>query len=48
MPEYTGLLDQYEILTRAFTGWTLTEIRELSVRERANWLDRALRYSGRK
>ena len=42
------LLDHYEILTRTFTGWTLTEIKNLSVRERQNWLERAQRFNGRK
>jgi hypothetical protein len=42
--EYKTLLDEYEIISREFSGWTLSDIRSLSVRERYNWLERALRY----
>ena len=41
--DYENLLDQYEVLTRTFTGWTLQDIKQLSVRERWNWLERAKR-----
>jgi hypothetical protein len=34
-------LDSYELISRAFVGWSLKEIRELSHRERENWLQRA-------
>lgn len=32
----------WELLARAYPGWTLTEIKHLSVRERTHWLRRAL------
>jgi len=35
-------MDQYELLSRVFTGWTLSDIRALSFRERNNWLSRAV------
>jgi len=41
--DYENLLDQYEVITRTFTGWSLTEIKQLSVRERLNWLERSKR-----
>jgi antibiotic biosynthesis monooxygenase (ABM) superfamily enzyme len=44
--EYEVLLDQYEALSRAFPGWTLSDIRSLSFRERSNWLERAIKRRG--
>ena len=32
------------ILTKVFTGWSLSEIQELSYKERANWLELAREY----
>jgi hypothetical protein len=32
------------VLSKEFTGWTLTEIKELSPRERKNWLEVAKEY----
>jgi hypothetical protein len=37
-------MDSYEVLTRVFSGWTLKDIKELSRRERDNWLIRSTRY----
>jgi hypothetical protein len=31
-------------ISKVFTGWTLTEIREMSPRERTNWLEMARVY----
>jgi hypothetical protein len=31
-------------LTKSFKGWTLTEIKELTPRERQNWLEVAREY----
>lgn len=45
--DYEHLLDQYEILTRNYTGWTLADIRGLSSRERMNWISRAQRTRGK-
>lgn len=36
-------MDQYEILSRVFIGWSLSDIRDLSRRDRLNWLERAKR-----
>jgi hypothetical protein len=44
--DYEALLDQYEVLTRTFNGWTLSDIRSLSYREQANWVERSQRYKG--
>jgi len=41
--DYENLLDQYEFLTRTFTGWPLSDVKNMSVRERWNWIDRAKR-----
>jgi hypothetical protein len=38
---------QWAALTRSYAGWTLSEIKELSPRERSNWLEIAREY-GRK
>jgi hypothetical protein len=35
-------MSAWELLVRAFPGWTLTEIKELSLRERRHWVRRAL------
>lgn len=39
------LMDDYDAITTYYKGWTLTEIRELSVRERRNWLLRAIQHA---
>lgn len=44
--DYEVLLDEYELIAREFSGWTLADIRSLSYRERMNWIDRAQRYRG--
>jgi hypothetical protein len=33
------LLAEWKALTDEYKGWTLTEIKELSHRERKNWLE---------
>lgn len=35
------LLAEWSALTQIYDGWTLTEIQNLSHRERANWLELA-------
>jgi hypothetical protein len=32
-------MSEWLFLTRKFTGWTLTEIQNLSYRERKNWVE---------
>jgi len=32
-------MDHWKTLTKAFRGWTLTEIQLLTPRERENWLE---------
>lgn len=39
--EYDLLLKAWLLITQAFPGWTLTEIKELTPRERINWLEMA-------
>jgi hypothetical protein len=41
--DYATLLDHYEILIRSLPGLTFSDIKDLSMRERLNWIDRALR-----
>jgi hypothetical protein len=36
---YETLIAEWAALTRSFKGWTLTEIKTLSPRERKNWLE---------
>lgn len=38
---YTELMSEWLFLTKKFKGWTLTEIQNLSYRERKNWVDLA-------
>ena len=40
---YDQLHNEYEILSKCYPGWTLTEIAGMSPRERHNWMVRALR-----
>lgn len=40
---YTLLFEQYALLTRTNPGWSLTESRDIPVRERVYWLQLALR-----
>jgi hypothetical protein len=35
---YNDLLAEWLVLTHHFSGWTLTEIKDLSPRERKNWI----------
>jgi hypothetical protein len=37
--DYDTLVAEWAALTRSFKGWTLTEIKQLSPRERKNWLE---------
>jgi hypothetical protein len=39
---YTLLFEEWTALTEAYSGWSLTEIKSLSPRERKNWLDAAV------
>lgn len=41
---YTTVVDEYDLITGYYKGWTLTEIRELAVRERREWINRALKH----
>lgn len=43
--EYTQLLDELDAVMGYYKGWTLTEVRSLSVRERREWIRRALRHT---
>jgi hypothetical protein len=36
-------MDSYEALTNNYPGFTLSEIKGLSSRERSNWINRAIR-----
>jgi hypothetical protein len=36
---------EWMALAQRFKGWSLTEIKELSSRERSNWLEVAREYS---
>lgn len=40
---YERLNDEYEYLTKGYPGWTLADIKNLTRRERYNWLIRATR-----
>jgi FtsZ-interacting cell division protein ZipA len=46
LSNYEELMATWMALSKLFNGWTLTEIRELSYRERLNWLEMA-RVSGK-
>jgi len=37
--DYSTLLAEFMALSDRHPGWTLTEIKELSVRERRNWIE---------
>lgn len=39
MTSYETLMAEWTALTKSFKGWTLTEIKALSPRERKNWLE---------
>ena len=39
---YSGFFTEVLELTTAYPGWTLTEIKELSIRERKNWIEAAV------
>jgi hypothetical protein len=34
-------MDMQDLIVQNYPGWTLNEVRNLSMRERINWLDRA-------
>jgi hypothetical protein len=38
-------MDMYYLLTEEYPGWSLEDVRSLSIRERLNWLSKA---TGRK
>lgn len=38
-PNVAELYLLYEYLSRAYTGWTLTEIKSMPARERAYWIE---------
>lgn len=42
---YEELLITWAMLSRNYPGWSYTEIRELSPRERENWLEIAKHYT---
>jgi antibiotic biosynthesis monooxygenase (ABM) superfamily enzyme len=46
--DYEALLDQIELCSRLFPGWTYTEIVGMTARERANWIERGLARQQRK
>jgi hypothetical protein len=43
---YSALIEQWGLLAEVYAGWTLSEIKDLSPRERLNWLEIA-RAKGR-
>lgn len=43
---YTILFNEYDAITSYYKGWSLTEIRSLSVRERQEWIQRAAHHAG--
>jgi hypothetical protein len=36
---YGNLVAEWSMLVTTFRGWTLTEIKEMSYRDRKNWLE---------
>lgn len=38
LAEYELLVREWALISHAFTGWGLTEVKDLSPRERENWL----------
>jgi hypothetical protein len=34
-------MDTYELLSQEYPGWSLTELRSLTLRERINWIKKA-------
>lgn len=42
LDSYDELHNQYGLLTKAYPGWNLTEIRGLTIRERVLWILKAL------
>jgi hypothetical protein len=38
---YRTLLEEWALISISFTGWTLDEIKNISPRERTNWLEMA-------
>ena len=45
---YSAILDQYDGIAGFYKGWTLTEIRNLAVRERLEWVQRAVEHNTRR
>lgn len=41
---YDDLLNEYDAVAGYYSGWSLTEIRSLTARERREWISRALRH----
>jgi hypothetical protein len=39
---YENLILEIEALAQAYPGWTLTELKHMTVRERKMWVNRAL------
>jgi hypothetical protein len=35
-------MEMYGLLSEQYPGWSLKEVRELSMRERVNWLNKAV------
>ena len=35
-------MEMFELLSQQYPGWSLKDIRELSFRERINWLNKAV------
>jgi hypothetical protein len=44
---YSHVVAEWAALTQSFRGWTLTEIKQLSPRERKNWLQIAKYVKGK-
>lgn len=38
---FFGLMNQWQVLSETYSGWSLTEIKDLSPRERMNWIELA-------
>lgn len=41
--DYIELMDSYEVIARTFSGFSLNDIKQLSNRERYNWIRRSVR-----
>jgi hypothetical protein len=38
------LYNQFEIIAREFSGFTLSDIKGMTVKERKNWIERSRRF----